>query len=52
LGRLEGLVEKKESWEVWAEELKDAALAVGRVRGRNLTTAAFEEIFSRFCIGK
>ena len=38
--------------ELWAEELKESILALGRVRGRNLSAAAFEEIFTKFCIGK
>jgi tRNA U34 5-carboxymethylaminomethyl modifying GTPase MnmE/TrmE len=38
--------------ELWAEELKAAALAVGRIRGRDLPADAFEEIFNTFCIGK
>ena len=40
------------SLELWAEELKAAARAVGRIRGRNLPETAFQEIFERFCIGK
>ena len=52
LGKLEVLMKEKRSYELWAEELKEASLAVGRVRGRNLPATAFEEIFSKFCIGK
>ncbi len=52
LENLEGLVKGGQPYELWAEELKEAAMAVGRVRGRNLPAAAFEEIFSKFCIGK
>jgi tRNA U34 5-carboxymethylaminomethyl modifying GTPase MnmE/TrmE len=37
---------------LWAEELREAALAIGRIRGRNLPGTAFEEIFTKFCIGK
>ncbi len=50
--RLKELVRKKESMELWSEELREALLAFGRIRGRNLNAAAFEEIFSKFCIGK
>jgi tRNA modification GTPase len=52
LGKLEALMKEKRPYELWAEELKEAALAIGRIRGRNLPAAAFEEIFSRFCVGK
>jgi tRNA modification GTPase len=50
--RLQELVKRKESMELWSEELREALLALGRIRGRNLNAAAFEEIFSKFCIGK
>ena len=52
LGRLRGLMESSAAYELWAEELREAALAVGRIRGRNLPATAFEEIFTKFCIGK
>ena len=52
LGRLKGLMTAGEPYELWAEELREAALAVGRIRGRNLPAAAFEDIFTKFCIGK
>ncbi len=52
LESLGGLMETREPWDKWAEELREAILAVGRVRGRDLPQEAFEEIFSRFCIGK
>jgi tRNA modification GTPase len=52
LERLEGLIQSQASCELWAEELKEAILAIGHIRGRNLSDAAFEEIFNRFCIGK
>jgi len=52
LGRLEEEIEKGDALELWAEETKAATLAVGRVRGLHLQKDAFEEIFSRFCIGK
>jgi tRNA U34 5-carboxymethylaminomethyl modifying GTPase MnmE/TrmE len=32
--------------------LREAALAIGRIRGRNLPASAFEDIFTKFCIGK
>lgn len=52
LGRLKGLVDSSAAYELWAEELREAALAVGRIRGRNLPATAFEDIFTKFCIGK
>jgi tRNA modification GTPase len=52
LKNLQGLIAAKQSYELWAEELKEATLAIGHIRGRNLPAAAFEEIFSKFCIGK
>ena len=52
LEKLEVLMMEKRPYDLWAEDLKEAALAIGRVRGRNLSAAAFEEIFSRFCVGK
>jgi len=38
--------------DVWAEDLRSAAKALGRIRGKDLSTEAFEEIFNTFCIGK
>ena len=52
LDRLQGLMTAGEPYELWAEELREAALAVGRIRGRNLPQGAFEDIFTKFCIGK
>lgn len=52
LMRLNGLMDSSEPFEIWAEELREAALAVGRIRGRNLPATAFEDIFTKFCIGK
>jgi len=52
LGNLFKLIEGKEPYELWAEELKEAALSLGRIRGRNLPASAFEDIFTKFCIGK
>ena len=52
LERLQDLIRTGVSREIWAEELREALLALGRIRGRNLSSAAFEEIFSKFCIGK
>jgi tRNA modification GTPase len=52
LDRLEILIKNKESYELWAEELKEATLAIGHIRGRDLPATAFAEIFSKFCIGK
>ncbi len=52
LERLERLIHGRQPLELWAEEVKQAALAIGRIRGRRLPEAAFEEIFQRFCIGK
>lgn len=52
LERLRGLIDSSAAYELWAEELREAALAVGRIRGRNLPATAFEEIFTKFCIGK
>ena len=52
LERLQGLMKTGEPFELWAEELREAALAIGRIRGRNLPAGAFEDIFTKFCIGK
>ena len=52
LTNLKGLIKASEPYELWAEELKAAALAIGRIRGRNLPESAFEDIFTKFCIGK
>jgi tRNA modification GTPase len=52
LERLLGLMKAGEPYELWAEELREAALAVGRIRGRNLPASAFQDIFTKFCIGK
>ena len=49
---LQGLMVSGQTYELWAEELREAALAVGRIRGRNLPATAFEDIFTKFCIGK
>jgi tRNA modification GTPase len=47
-----GLMKNRQSYELWAEELREAALAIGRIRGRDLPAKAFEDIFTKFCIGK
>lgn len=52
LHRLQQLIQSGLSMELWAEELREALLALGRIRGRNLPASAFEEIFQKFCIGK
>ena len=52
LERLQGLMREKQPYELWAEELREAALSIGRIRGRNLPASAFEDIFTKFCIGK
>jgi tRNA modification GTPase len=52
LQNLQALFKEGQAYELWAEELREAALAIGRIRGRNLPAAAFEEIFTKFCIGK
>ncbi len=52
LENVQGLIQAKLSYELWAEELREAALAIGRVRGRNLPATAFEDIFTKFCVGK
>ncbi len=52
LENVQGLIKGKQPYELWAEELKEAALAIGRIRGRNLPATAFEDIFTKFCIGK
>jgi tRNA modification GTPase len=52
LERLQGLMKDKQPYELWAEELREAALSIGRIRGRNLAASAFEDIFTKFCIGK
>ncbi len=52
LANLQALFKEGQSYELWAEELREAALAIGRIRGRNLPGTAFEEIFTKFCIGK
>ncbi len=52
LGNLKKLMAAYQTYEFWAEELREAAMAVGRIRGRNLPATAFEDIFTKFCIGK
>ncbi len=52
LTNLKGLMNPKQPYELWAEELREAALAIGRIRGRDLPAKAFEDIFTKFCIGK
>jgi tRNA modification GTPase len=52
LVKLGGLMVDGQPMELWAEELKMAALAVGRIRGRDLPESAFEEIFEKFCVGQ
>jgi tRNA modification GTPase len=52
LENLKSLMAAHQPYELWAEELREAALAVGRIRGRNLPATAFEDIFTKFCIGK
>lgn len=52
LENLKTLMASGQPYELWAEDLREAALAVGRIRGRNLPATAFEDIFTKFCIGK
>jgi tRNA modification GTPase len=52
LENLKSLIAAGQPLELWAEELREAALAVGRIRGRNLPASAFEDIFTKFCVGK
>ncbi len=52
LRNLLGLMKNRQPYELWAEELREAALAIGRIRGRDLPAKAFEDIFTKFCIGK
>ena len=52
LNNLQALMKTQQPFELWAEELKTAALAIGRIRGRDLPAKAFEDIFKKFCVGK
>jgi tRNA U34 5-carboxymethylaminomethyl modifying GTPase MnmE/TrmE len=52
LNNLQALMKARQSFELWAEELKTATLAIGRIRGRDLPAKAFEDIFNKFCVGK
>lgn len=52
LHRLEDAVQEGQMLDLWAEDTREAILAIGRIRGRDLGREAFENIFSRFCIGK
>ncbi len=52
LNNLQVLMKTQQPFELWAEELKTAALAIGRIRGRDLPAKAFEDIFKKFCVGK
>lgn len=52
LVRLGEALQAGASLEIWAEEIREAARAIGRIRGRDLPADAFERIFETFCIGK
>ncbi len=52
LNNLQTLMETRQPLELWAEELKAAALAIGHIRGKDLPAKAFEDIFNKFCVGK
>jgi len=52
LNNLQTLMKTRQPFELWAEELKTAALAIGHIRGRDLPARAFEAIFNKFCVGK
>jgi tRNA modification GTPase len=52
LNNLQTLMKTQQLFELWAEELKIATLAIGRIRGRDLPARAFEAIFNKFCVGK
>lgn len=52
LHHLEGAVQEGQPLDLWAEDTREALLAIGRIRGRDLGREAFENIFSKFCIGK
>jgi tRNA modification GTPase len=52
LNNLQTLMKTLQPFELWAEELKTAALAIGHIRGKDLPAKAFEDIFNKFCVGK
>jgi tRNA modification GTPase len=52
LVRLGEAMQAGASLEVWAEELRAAARALGRIRGRDLPSETLDAIFETFCIGK
>ncbi len=52
LKNINQLIQTHQPRELWAEELKEAVLAIGKIRGKNLQEEAFEAIFKNFCVGK
>lgn len=52
LERAELLATNDLRWELVAEELRDAAAALGQIIGETTVDQVLEAIFSRFCVGK
>ena len=50
LNRLEGLIQSNALYELWAEELKEAILAIGRIRGLNLSTSLLRKFLKVFVL--
>ena len=52
LRRAEGLLSKRHSEEVYAEEIRGALRLIGELTGEVRVDEVLDEIFSRFCVGK
>src|SRR5665647_779673 len=52
LRRARALLAKKESEEVYAEEIRTAIRLVGELTGEVSADEVLEDIFGRFCVGK
>jgi tRNA modification GTPase len=52
LKRAEGLIEKGQSEEIYAEEIRTALVLVGELTGEVRVDEILQEVFARFCVGK